>query len=72
MRGGRIEKVYCQAGIFAAVEIPAQDLADGMVRIVVHDQSFIETVETRGDYPDIRQRVAPYIDRLVSLRPLKV
>lgn len=68
----KIEKMYRQAGIFAAAEIPAQDLADGVVRIVVYDQSFIETVETKGDYPGIRQRVAPYIDRLVALRPLRV
>lgn len=68
----RIERLYRDAGILALAVVPVQDLSTGDVRIVVFDQSYIQTVETTGDYPNIRQRLAPYIDKLIAMQPLRI
>lgn len=68
----RMERMYRQAGYLALAVVPVQDLSTGEVRIVVFDQSYIETVETKGDYPDIRKRLASYIDKLVAMQPLEI
>lgn len=68
----RIERHYRETGILAVATVPDQGFADGEVRIVVFDQSYIQTVETRGDYPRIRERLDPYIRRLVDMQPLRL
>ncbi len=67
-----IERRYREAGILAVATVPMQDLADGDVRIVVFDQSFIEVVETTGDGPGLRARLEPYIRQLVDMQPLHI
>ena len=68
----RIEQRYLAAGILTVATVPVQDLADGDVRVVVFDQSFIRTVETRGDDPGLRRRLDPHIARLVAMQPLRI
>ena len=68
----RIEQQYRNAGLLALATVPDQDLAGGDIRIVVFDQSYIETVETRGVDPALRQRLDPYIGRLVAMQPLRI
>jgi hemolysin activation/secretion protein len=68
----RIEQQYRGAGLLALATVPDQDLADGDVRIVVFDQSYIATVETRSDDPALRRRLDPYIGQLVAMQPLRV
>lgn len=68
----RIERMYLRAGILALAVVPIQDLSGGDIRIVVFDQSYIRVIETRGDYPDIRKRLAPYIDKLAAMQPLRI
>lgn len=68
----RIERQYREAGILVMASVPDQDLSAGVVRIVVFDQSYIETVETRGDYPDLRDRIDPYVGRIVAMQPLLI
>ena len=67
-----IERRYREDGLLAVATVPAQALADGDVRIVVFDQSFIETVETTGDGPDLRARLEPYVRQLVDMQPLRL
>ena len=68
----RIEMMYRRAGILALAVVPVQDLSGGDIRIVVFDQSYIRVIETKGDYPDIRKRLAPYIDKLIAMQPLRI
>jgi len=68
----RITQQYLQAGILMVATVPLQDLAEGDIRIVVFDQSYIRTVETKGDYPGIRRRIDPYIKQLIALKPLRL
>lgn len=69
----RIERQYREEkGILAVATVPVQDLADGEVRIVVFDQSFLRTVEIASDDPGLRDRLAIYIDRLVAMQPLRI
>ncbi|MBT6117821.1 MAG: ShlB/FhaC/HecB family hemolysin secretion/activation protein [Rhodospirillaceae bacterium] len=68
----RIERLYREAGILSLAVVPDQDLSDGDVRIVVYDQSYLETVEIMGNDPDIGDRLAPYIDKLVAMQPLRI
>lgn len=68
----RIEQQYRNAGLLALATVPDQDLAGGDIRIVVFDQSYIGTVETRGVDPALRQRLDPYIGRLVAMQPLRI
>lgn len=69
---GAIEAIYREAGWFALVAVPEQDLADGRIRLVVFDRAYIESVEIVGELPGMERRLAPYIRRLVALRPLPV
>src|SRR3546814_9560733 len=62
----RIERRYREDGIPVVATVPTQDFADGDARIVVFDQSYIATVEIRGDSPGLRARLDPYIRRLVE------
>ena len=68
----RIERMYRRAGYLALAAVPVQDLSTGEVRIVVFDQSYLRTIETRGDYPNIRARLSSYIDELVAMQPLRI
>src|SRR3546814_9700684 len=45
----RIERHYREDGIPVVATVPTQDFADGDARIVVFDQSYLATVEIRGD-----------------------
>lgn len=67
-----IERRYRDAGLLAVATVPVQDLADGDVRIVVFDQSFIRTVETTSDDPSLRARLEPYIGQLIAMQPLRI
>lgn len=67
-----IEAVYLQAGVFVVAAVPEQDFADGIVRIRVYEESFIETVDFRSDVANLESRLHPYIDRLLQMRPLRL
>ncbi len=68
----RIEQFYRDRGTFAQVLVPAQDFSTGSVRIAIYDQSYISTVETTGDAIALRTRLAPYVERIVRMRPIRV
>lgn len=69
----RIERLYReQAGILVVATVPAQDLADGAVRIVVFDQSYLRSVEIDTASPRLRERLRPHVDRLVAMQPLRI
>jgi len=68
----RIEQMYLRDGFLALAVVPVQDLSTGNVRIIVFDQSHIRTIKTKGDYPNIRERLAPYIDKIISMQPLEI
>lgn len=69
-----IERVYRDHDYFAAAVVPPQDFGDGVVRVIVYE-SFIRDVVIEGDIEgvrNLRERLQPYIDRTVEMRPVRV
>jgi hemolysin activation/secretion protein len=68
-----IERVYRDHDYFAAAVAPPQDFADGRVRIIVYE-SYIRDVVIEGDVDtrNLRERLQPYIDKMVAMRPVRV
>lgn len=66
-----MEAAYGEAGLFALVAVPEQDLASGRLRLVVFDRAYVETVEIRSEVPGLERRLAPYLDRIAALQPLR-
>ena len=68
----RIEEVYRRAGFLVIAAVPDQQFASGDIRIVMFEDSFINTVEFRSERPELEERLQPYIQRIVNMRPLRV
>jgi hemolysin activation/secretion protein len=69
-----IERIYREHDYYARAFAPRQDLADGRVRIVVYE-SYVREVVIEGDVENIRnlrERLKPYIDRIVEMRPVRI
>jgi hemolysin activation/secretion protein len=69
-----IERIYRDDDYFAAAVVPPQTYADGVIRIIVYE-SYIRDVVIAGDVENVRnlrERLQPYIDRMVEMRPVRV
>jgi len=66
-----MEAMYLDAGYYAQVVVPRQELEDGEIRLVIY-QSYIRELTVRSDVPGMRERLAPYIDRITAMRPIRV
>ena len=69
-----IERIYRDNDYFAAAAVPQQDFASGRVRIIVYE-SYIRDVVLEGDIEgvrNLRERLQPYIDKMVEMRPVRV
>ena len=69
-----IERIYRDNDYFAAAAVPEQDFASGRVRIIVYE-SYIRDVVIEGDIEgvrNLRERLQPYIDKMVEMRPVRV
>lgn len=66
-----IERRYQAAGVFVHAVVPVQDFSTGNIVIQLYESGLRE-VTVESDIPGIRQRLAPYIDRLLAVKPLRV
>ncbi|MEQ1954033.1 ShlB/FhaC/HecB family hemolysin secretion/activation protein [Mesorhizobium yinganensis] len=67
----RIDEIYTRAGYFSWAVIPEQDFSSGNVVIVLYE-SYVRRVIINSDIPNIEQRLKPYIDRIVAMRPIRI
>lgn len=66
-----IERRYQNAGVFVHAVVPVQDFSTGDIVIQLYESGLRE-VTVESDIPGIRQRLAPYINRLLAMKPLRV
>lgn len=66
-----IDAAYERAGYFAMTVVPVQDFRLGHVRLRVYE-SYVASVEITSEIPGIAQRLQPYIDRIVAMRPIDI
>lgn len=66
-----IERRYQNAGVFVHAVVPVQDFSTGDIVIQLYESGLRE-VTVESDIPGIRQRLAPYINRLLAMQPLRV
>lgn len=66
-----VDAAYLRAGYFSMTVVPVQDFASGAVSLRVYE-GYVETVEITSSIPRIRERLAPYINRLTSMRPIRI
>jgi hemolysin activation/secretion protein len=66
-----IERVYRENDYYGAALVPQQDFATGRIRIEVYE-SYIRDVVVESDRPGLEERLRPYIDRMVAMRPVRI
>lgn len=66
-----IDAAYLRAGYFSMAVVPVQDYASGQVSIRVYE-SYVQDLELTSSIPDVERRLAPYINRILSMRPIRV
>ncbi|MGO1080835.1 ShlB/FhaC/HecB family hemolysin secretion/activation protein [Inquilinus sp. CA228] len=66
-----IERVYRENDYYGAGLVPQQDFTTGRIRIVVYE-SYIRDVVVESDRPGLKERLKPYIDRMVAMRPVRI
>lgn len=66
-----IERIYREHDYFGAALVPKQDFSSGGIRIVVYE-AYIRDVVVESDWPDIEERLKPYISRMMAMRPVRV
>lgn len=67
----RIDAIYQREGYFSWAVVPEQDFSSGHVVIVLYE-SYVRRVTINSTIPDIEQRLKPYIDRIVAMRPIRI
>lgn len=66
-----VDAAYLAAGYYSMTVVPVQDFASGRVRLQVYE-GYVQRVEITSDLPGIEQRLAPYIDRILAMQPIRV
>lgn len=66
-----VDAAYLRAGYFSMTVVPVQNFKSGEVTLRVYE-GYLETVEITSSIPNIRERLAPYITRLTSMRPIRI
>lgn len=66
-----IAVVYRANDYYALALAPPQDFADGRIEIRVYE-AYIREVAIEGDIPGLDRRLAPYIDRIVAMTPVRI
>jgi hemolysin activation/secretion protein len=67
----RIDEIYQREGYFSWAVVPEQDFSSGHVVIILYE-SYVRRVTINSAIPDIEQRLRPYIDRIVAMRPIRI
>ena len=68
---GEVDARYLNAGYLSMTVVPVQDFSSGKITLRVYE-SYVETLEINSDIPGIRDRLAPYIDRIIAMRPIRI
>lgn len=67
----QIDAAYVSAGYFSLAVVPEQDFRSGQIVITLYE-SYFRQVIIKSDVPGIEKRLAPYINRVVAMRPIKI
>lgn len=67
----RIDAIYVREGYFSWAVVPEQDFSSGHVVLILYE-SYVRRVTINSAIPDIEQRLRPYIDRIVAMRPIRI
>jgi hemolysin activation/secretion protein len=66
-----IERIYHEHDYFGAALVPKQDFISGHIRIVLYE-AHIRDVVVKSDRSDLKEKLQPYIDRMVAMRPVRI
>jgi hemolysin activation/secretion protein len=66
-----IERIYREHDYFGAALVPKQDFSRGHIRIVLYE-AHIRDVVIESSRPDLKEKLQPYIDQIVAMRPVRV
>lgn len=66
-----IEAAYRRAGYFSKAVVPVQDFKSRRVVIKLYE-SYVRDIVIKGATPEMEARLAPYIDRIVAMRPIRI
>ena len=66
-----VDAAYLRAGYFSKTVVPVQDFSDGRVRLQVFE-GYVDRIEIDSAIPDIDNRLAPYIERILAMHPIRV
>ncbi len=66
-----VDARYLRAGYFSMTVVPVQDFSSGKITLRVYE-SYVETLEINSSIPGIRQRLSPYIDGIIAMRPIRI
>lgn len=66
-----IEAAYTSAGYFSMAVVADQDFSAGHIVITLYE-SYVRQVVIKSDLPGLEKRLAPYIDRIVAMRPIRI
>ncbi|OYD22852.1 hypothetical protein B6S09_14015 [Oceanimonas baumannii] len=66
-----IDDAYLAAGYFSMTVVPVQDIESGQIRFQVYE-GYVQRVEITSPIPGIERRLAPYIDRIMAMQPIRV
>jgi len=66
-----VDAAYLRAGYFSMTIVPVQDFRSGRITLRVYE-SWVARVEIKSSVPGIERRLAPYLDRIMAMRPIRV
>ncbi|WP_162497484.1 ShlB/FhaC/HecB family hemolysin secretion/activation protein [Roseovarius dicentrarchi] len=66
-----VDAAYLAAGYFSKTVVPVQDYADGRIRLQVFE-GYVDRIEIESDIPGIETRLAPYLQRILNMHPIRV
>lgn len=67
----RIDAAYRQAGYFSMTVVPVQDFSTGRISLRLYE-SYLREVILKSNVPGLETRLAPYIERLTAMRPIRI
>ncbi|PBB94474.1 polypeptide-transport-associated domain protein shlb-type [Mesorhizobium sp. WSM3864] len=67
----RIDAIYQREGYFSWAVVPKQDVSSGNVVIILYE-SYVRKVTIKSAVPNVEERLRPYIDRIVAMRPIRI
>jgi len=66
-----VDAAYLAAGYFSKTVVPVQDFTSGRVRLQVYE-GYVARIEITSDIAGIERRLAPYLDRILAMHPIRV